>query len=97
MRLVLLAIALLAGCKSDEVKQLEQVKREICACKDVACGEAAMKKLPQKDQTSEFREQQLAKDIMNCLAKLYDEARPSTDPDQPQPEPGSDGSAAPAP
>jgi hypothetical protein len=110
MQRALLAIAFLAGCKSDEVTQLETVKKEVCACKDlrltdtprekrpaerIACGEAGMKKLPKKDHTAGHREQQLAKDIHNCLARLYDEDRPSTDPDQPQD--GSDGSGSAAP
>jgi hypothetical protein len=90
----LLAIAFLAaGCKSEEVSQLEQVKREMCACKTVACGEEAKKKLPKEGHTSAHREQQLAKDIMNCLAKLYVDERPDTDPDRPS-DGSSDGSGA---
>ena len=45
----LVVLALLAGCENKELTQLERVKQEVCACKDVACAEAAMKRVPTGD------------------------------------------------
>jgi hypothetical protein len=74
---------LLAGCGERQVDALTKVKQRVCACKDVACAEAAMKDVPQKDVKSNHRSQEVARDMLDCLAKLYDEQRPSTDPDAP--------------
>jgi hypothetical protein len=71
----------LAGCGERQVDALTKVKQRVCACKDVACAEAAMKDVPTKDVKSTHRAQGVARDMLDCLAKLYDEQRPSTDPD----------------
>ncbi|HEU0033684.1 MAG TPA: hypothetical protein VFQ53_23820 [Kofleriaceae bacterium] len=94
---LLLAIAFMAlGCRNKAIDQLEDIKREVCACKDVACGEAAMKKVPQPQERVEQspKSQQLAREMIDCMAKLYLAERPSTDPDEAAPT--SPGSADPA-
>ena len=75
MRLAVLFI-LLAACENKELTQLERVKQDVCACKDVACAEAAMKRMPAGDVHPDHREQGVARDMLDCLAKLYDEAKP---------------------
>lgn len=70
-----ISIALLAGCRSHELKQLEHVRDEVCACKDVACGEAALGRVPQKDIKSTPKSQAIAREMLDCLAKLYDEQK----------------------
>jgi hypothetical protein len=77
---VVLALGL-AGCGERQVDALTKVKQRVCACKDVACAEAAMKDVPHHDVKSTHRSQEVARDMLDCLAKLYDEQRPSTDPD----------------
>jgi hypothetical protein len=74
-------VAMLSGCADREIAQLEHVKRAVCACKDSKCAEAAMKALPQGDVKANHREQLLARDMLDCLAKLYAAERPVTDPD----------------
>jgi hypothetical protein len=102
-RALVIAVALIgSACRDDELAHLEDVKSEICACKTTVCGEAAMKKVPastpQGDGAlrSSHRAQQLAKQIMECLARLYAETRPTTDPDVATPGSTSPGSSAPA-
>lgn len=73
----LVVLALLAGCENKELTQLERVKQEVCACKDVACAEAAMKRVPTGDVHPDHREQGVARDMLDCLSKLYDEAKPA--------------------
>ena len=72
----LVVLAGLAGCPSQDITKLDAVKREVCACKDVPCAEAAMKKLPQGDVKPTHREQGIARDTLDCLAKIYDAAKP---------------------
>lgn len=67
---------LLAACADRDVAKLEAVKRQVCACPDVACAEAAMKNVPQGDVKPTHREQGIARDMLDCLAKLYDATKP---------------------
>lgn len=76
MRLVVFCV-LLASCENKELTQLERVKQEVCACKDVACAEAAMKRVPTGDVHPDHREQGVARDMLECLSKLYDAAKPA--------------------
>ena len=69
-------IVLLAACENKELTQLERVKQNVCACKDVACAEAAMKNMPTGEVHPDHREQGVARDMLDCLAKLYDAAKP---------------------
>lgn len=73
----LVVLVLIAGCDDRERSQLDAVRKEVCACKDVACAEAAMKKVPQGDVHATRREQDIARDMLDCLAKLYDDAKPA--------------------
>lgn len=92
-RLLVTAIALLAGCGDKQLERLEAIRDEVCACKTPACGEAAMKKVPQEDLGSSRKLQQVASDMIDCMAKLYAEGRPSTDPDAEAPDPSPDSAA----
>jgi hypothetical protein len=77
-----LAAALgLAACRDARLDELQAIRGEVCACKTAACGEQAMKRVPQGGARPDHRAQKLARSIHNCLAKLYARERPSTDPD----------------
>jgi hypothetical protein len=82
-----LIFVLLAGlacsCQNAEAVALERVKQRVCACKDVACAEAALAEVPHGDAKASHHAQSIARDMLDCLAKLYDAQRPSTDPDAP--------------
>jgi hypothetical protein len=80
-----------AGCADHEAAELSRVEARVCACKDVKCAETAMADLPKASEKPSHRALSLARDMLDCYAKLNDAERPSTDPDAPQP----DGSAAP--
>jgi hypothetical protein len=73
---VVLALLSGSGCEDKDLTKLEQVKQQVCACKDVACAEAAMKSLPSGEIHPNHRQQGVARDMLDCLAKLYDEAKP---------------------
>lgn len=64
------------GCEDKELTQLERVKQQVCECKDVACAETAMKAVPAGDIHPNHRQQGVARDMLDCLAKLYDAAKP---------------------
>lgn len=74
---VFLLWVLLAACGDRDVAKLAAVKQQVCACKDVACAEAAMKSVPQGDVKPTHREQGIARDMLDCLAKLYDAEKPA--------------------
>ncbi len=96
-RFFVIAVALV-GCQDEQLTQVESIRDEVCACKTVACGEAAMKRVPQDKIKSTHKMQTVANAMLDCMARLYDETRPTTDPDA-EPaaaEPTSPGSAAPA-
>jgi hypothetical protein len=99
-RVLVIAGALAAGaltgaCRDPQLEQLEAIRDEICACKTSACGEAALKRVPQDQVKSDLRAQEAARKMMDCLKDLYLKDRPSTDPDaeQPESEPAGSGSA----
>jgi hypothetical protein len=86
---IVICVALaLPACRDRSTKQLKEVRDEVCACKTVACAETALAKVPQKNVKSTPKSQQLAREMLNCLAELYAANQPSLDPD-------AEGSSAP--
>ena len=76
----------LAACHDQELVRLTAIKEEVCACKTANCAELAMKRLPEgtsesTHRTQAHRTQKLARDMIDCLAKLQAAERPTTDPD----------------
>jgi hypothetical protein len=70
-----------AACKDHDVERMEAVKREVCACKDAACADQAMSRVPGASIKSKPRTQALARDMVACRARLEAADRPDTDPD----------------
>lgn len=98
-RFVIAVALVLAGCGDEQLDRMTAIKNEVCACKTVACGETAKKKIPQDELQSSHKMQRVANEMLDCLARLYDQKRPTSDPDveaPPDDEPTSPGSAAPA-
>ena len=85
MRWLLVISVALAACGDRDAARLEKVKDAVCSCKTASCAELAMKDVPKSDIKATHRAQVIARDMMDCLKKLYDAERPSTDPDAPQP------------
>jgi hypothetical protein len=81
-RRLVIALALLAGCRDKGIAQLEGIRDEICKCKTSKCGEEAMRRVPATDGPNNHRAQQIAREMMDCLAHLYDAERPGTGPDE---------------
>jgi len=82
LRLVI-AVLVAAGCRDPEVSALDHVRDAVCACKSSSCAEDALKKVPAHAIKPSAQAQQIARAMMDCLAKLYEADRPSTDPDAP--------------
>lgn len=93
-RALVICAALLGGCKDPEVEQLQHVKQLVCTCKTSSCGEDALKQVPQQAAKASHKAQQVARDMLDCLAKLYDAERPTTDPDAPTSPESSDRASA---
>lgn len=85
MRWLLVISVALGGCRDRKAARLETIKEAVCACKTSSCAELALKDIPKDDTPPSRRSQQLAREMLDCLAKLYAAERPSTDPDQTQP------------
>jgi hypothetical protein len=79
---ICVALALCA-CKDSEVAKLGTIRDELCACKTSRCGEDVLGHVPKQDVEPSPRAQQIAREMLNCLATLYDKERPTQDPDAP--------------
>lgn len=77
----LAVLVMLAGCTDHGAERLTRIKSEVCACKTVSCAEDAMKGVPREAIESTHRTQTIARDMLDCLAKLTAAERPVTDPD----------------
>ena len=99
VRTCLAILVTLVACKDRDLETLADIKSDVCACKTASCAEQAMKRVP-KDTKSTRTSRTLAREMMDCLAKLEAAERPSTDPDAEDSAaelvPG-EGSAVPAP
>lgn len=95
-RAFVIAVALAAaGCGDPKLDELRAIRDEVCACKTSACGEEAKKRVPQDVKDWDHRAQRAAREMVECLAKLYLKERPSNDPDAETPE-GTPAAGAPA-
>jgi hypothetical protein len=72
----------LVGCDDHGAKALTAIKTKVCACKTASCAEQEMKQVPQREIASNHRTQGIARDMLDCFAKLQAGERPSTDPDE---------------
>ena len=86
MRSWLAILVTLAACHDQELERLTAIKAEVCACKTASCAELAMKRLPagtreSTNRTQKHRTQVIARELIDCLAKLQAAERPTTDPD----------------
>lgn len=94
LRLYVICVALAVGaCSDHEAERLAKVRDEVCACKTVACAEAALARLPKSDVESNPRTQRLAREMLGCLAELYERGEPTMDPDAPS-DPETSGPAS---
>lgn len=85
MRSWLAILVTFAACRDPQIERLATIKAEICACKTASCAERAMKLVPQGTIKSTHRTQTIARDMLDCLAKLQAAERPTTDPDAEEP------------
>jgi hypothetical protein len=74
-------VVTLTACTDHDTQRLTSIKAEVCACQTASCAEQAMKGVPQHPQKSTHRKQVIARDMLDCLAKLQAAERPTTDPD----------------
>jgi len=84
--LLVISVALgTAACGDREAMRLEKVKEAVCACKTSSCAELALKDVPKDEAKASPRSQAIARAMLECMAKLYEAERPSTDPDAANP------------
>jgi hypothetical protein len=79
-------VVTLTACTDHDTQRLTSIKAEVCACQTASCAEQAMKGVPQHPQKSTHRKQVIARDMLDCLAKLQAAERPTTDPDAEDPD-----------
>lgn len=80
MRAVILLLVL-AACRDEQLARLDAIRKEVCACKTASCAETAVDKVGKEKISSSPQSQRIARDMMGCLARLYEKGRPTTDPD----------------
>ncbi|MCX5744633.1 MAG: hypothetical protein NT062_19255 [Proteobacteria bacterium] len=69
-----------AACHDEKTDRLRAIRAEVCACKTSACADAALKAVPKEQAPSNRRTQAVAREMLDCLAKLHDADRPADDP-----------------
>ena len=87
VRSLLAILVTLAACNDHGAKSLTKIKAKVCACKTASCAEQEMQLVPRETIESTHRTQGIARDMLDCLAKLQADELPNTDPD-------AEGSAA---
>ena len=94
LRLFVIFVALAgSACANSEIKKLQKTRDEVCACKSAKCAEAALDHVPKGDVESTPRAQAIAREMLDCLATIYKQDRPTQDPDA---EASGPGTSAPA-
>jgi len=81
MRWLLVISVALGACADRQAERLEKIKDAVCACKTSSCAELALKDVPKDDVKASRRSQAVARGMLECMSKLYEAERPSTDPD----------------
>ena len=88
LRLYVICVALTLGaCRDNELEKLEKTRDEVCECKTVKCAETALDHVPKSNVEPSPRAQRIAREMLDCLAALYEQDRPTQDPDALAPEP----------
>lgn len=97
LRLYVICVALAAGaCRDNEAKQMAKVRDRVCACRDRGCAEAALQGVPKGKIRSTPRSQRIAREMLDCLSRIYEQGRPTLDVDAVAPEANGPQSADPA-
>ena len=82
---VLARIAILVtliACNDQGAERLTAIKVKVCACKTASCAEQELKRVPEAPIKSTHRTREIARDVLDCMARLQEAARPTTDPDE---------------
>ncbi len=82
-RFIVIWIALAIGCRDPAVSRFDGVRETVCKCKNALCAEQAMKVVPSMKVMPNPRSQRIAREMLDCLAKLLAADRPTTGPDEP--------------
>lgn len=72
----------LVACNEQDAERLTAIKMKVCACKTASCAEQELKHVPETPIKSTHRTQEIARDLLDCVAKLQEAERPTTDPDE---------------
>jgi hypothetical protein len=83
----------LVACGEHDTERMTAIKSKVCACKTASCAEQEMKVVPDQRIKSTPRIQGLAREMIDCVVRLQDAERPSTDPDEEGLEPATERSA----
>jgi hypothetical protein len=69
-----LAAAILGGCRDEGVRALEATRERVCKCQDAACVNAAMDALEDRPTRHQRRAEGIAREITDCIARVYRES-----------------------
>jgi len=83
VRRFVICVALTGACNDHGESELARIRDAVCACKTPSCADDALKAVPQQDMPSTPRTQKIAREMLDCVARLHEEGRPTADPDAP--------------
>jgi hypothetical protein len=72
----------LVACNDQSAERLTAIKMKVCACKTASCAEQELKRVPEAPIKSTHRTQEIARELLDCMARLQEADRPTTDPDE---------------
>jgi hypothetical protein len=86
LRLSVICVALaIVACSDGEARQLAKVRDQVCACKTAKCAEDALAHVPKGKPNGRIesspRARRVAREMLDCLADVYEKDRPTQDPD----------------
>ena len=94
LRRSVICVALaMSACEGGEAEKLEKVRDQVCACKTAACAEAALDRVPKGKVEGTPKSQRIAREMLDCLAAIYEAGQPTQDPDAPVVGPDEPGQA----
>jgi hypothetical protein len=92
------AVLCAAGCADRNAEALESIRTKMCECESASCAQQELQHVP-NDTKPTPHTREIARAMLDCLAKRLEAERPVTDPDAEAPagEPGAPAPAAAAP
>jgi len=73
---IVVTLGAVLGCNDHGAQRLTAIKTKVCACKTASCAEQEIDRVPKDEIDSNHRTQTIAREMLDCAAKLQAAERP---------------------